>query len=110
MARRADRRSLSRRCCGFTSCGDGSRRAIRPFKRRFKTSRIFAGLGSDNRIPDESTILRIRHLLERNQLTNQNLVLLNDLLYVKGLMVRSSQCSPTWATAGRTSGRMQSQV
>ena len=30
--------------------------------------REFAGLGWDSRLPDESTILRFRHLLEKNQL------------------------------------------
>lgn len=32
--------------------------------------REFAGLGWDSRIPDESTILRFRHLLEKNKLTD----------------------------------------
>ncbi len=47
-------------------------------------SREFAGLGWDSRISDESAILRLRHLLERNQLTDQILVLVNDLLLDKG--------------------------
>ena len=51
--------------------------------------REFAGLGWDSRIPDESTILRFRHLLERHQLTDQILALVNDLLRSKGLMLKA---------------------
>ena len=51
--------------------------------------REFAGLGWDSRIPDESTILRFRHLLERHQLTDQILNLVNDLLRDKGLMLKA---------------------
>ena len=51
--------------------------------------REFAGLGWDSRIPDESTILRFRHLLEKHQLTDQILALVNDLLRDKGLMLKA---------------------
>ncbi len=51
--------------------------------------REFAGLGWDSRIPDESTILRFRHLLERNQLAEQILALVNDLLRDQGLMLKA---------------------
>jgi IS5 family transposase len=51
--------------------------------------REFAGLGWDSRIPDESTILRFRHLLERHQLTEQMLALVNNLLRDKGLMLKA---------------------
>ena len=51
--------------------------------------REFAGLGWDSRIPDESTILRFRHLLERNQLSDQILALVNELLRDKGLMLKA---------------------
>ncbi|MDR6504119.1 hypothetical protein J2785_007314 [Burkholderia ambifaria] len=52
--------------------------------------RKFAGL--DNwmvRLPDESTILRFRHLLEKHKLAAQILVLVNDILRDKGLMLRA---------------------
>ena len=51
--------------------------------------REFAGLGWDTRIPDESTILRFRHLLEKHKLTDQILTLVNDLLRAKGLMLKA---------------------
>jgi len=51
--------------------------------------REFAGLGWDSRIPDESTILRFRHLLEKHQLTDQILAHVNDLLSGKGLMLKA---------------------
>ena len=52
--------------------------------------REFAGL--DNwmtRLPDESTILRFRHLLEKHKLAAQMLVVINDMLRDKGLMLRA---------------------
>ena len=50
--------------------------------------REFAGLGWDGRLPDESTILRFRHLLERHKLAEQILVV-NDLLSGKGLWLKA---------------------
>ncbi len=51
--------------------------------------REFASLGWDSRIPDESTILRFRHLLEKNKLTEQILATVNDVLRNKGLMLKA---------------------
>lgn len=51
--------------------------------------REFAGLSWDSRIPDESTILRFRHLLEKHKLTDQILVVVNDLLRDKGLLLKA---------------------
>ena len=51
--------------------------------------REFAGLTWDSRIPDESTILRFRHLLEKHKLTDQILAAVNDLLRDKGLMLKA---------------------
>ena len=52
--------------------------------------RDFAGLGGwDDRLPDESTILRFRHVLERNQLAEQILTTINTLLHGRGLMLKS---------------------
>ena len=51
--------------------------------------REFASLSWDSRIPDESTILRFRHLLEKHKLTDQILAAVNDLLRDKGLMLKA---------------------
>ena len=50
----------------------------------------FAGLeaGEDN-LPDESTILRFRHLLEQNNLSLQILATVNATLTPKGLLLKS---------------------
>jgi IS5 family transposase len=51
--------------------------------------RDFAGLGWDSRLPDESTILRFRHLLEKHKLADQILGVVNDLLRDKGLLLKT---------------------
>ncbi len=52
--------------------------------------RDFAGLGGwDDRLPDESTILRLRHVLEKHKLAERILATVNLLLGAKGLMLRS---------------------
>ncbi|MER2551699.1 MAG: IS5 family transposase [Thauera sp.] len=51
--------------------------------------REFAGLGWDTRLPDESTILRFRHLLERHKLAEQILAAVNGVLLGKGLMLKA---------------------
>jgi IS5 family transposase len=52
--------------------------------------RDFAGLGGwDDRLPDESTILRFRHILEKHKLAERILATVNLLLGAKGLMLRS---------------------
>ena len=51
--------------------------------------REFAGLGWDSRLPDESTILRLRHLLEKHKLADQILGVINDLLRDKGLLLKT---------------------
>ena len=51
--------------------------------------REFAGLDNwTSRLPYETTILRFRHLLEKHKLAPQILVVINDLLRAKGLMLR----------------------
>jgi len=49
--------------------------------------REFAGLGLDSRLPDESTILRFRHLLELHKLAEQMLATVDALLIAKGLLL-----------------------
>jgi IS5 family transposase len=52
--------------------------------------RDFAGLGGwDDRLPDETTILRFRHLLEKHDLAPRILEVVNDVLRAKGLMLRA---------------------
>ncbi|MDH6147953.1 MULTISPECIES: IS5 family transposase [Paraburkholderia] len=52
--------------------------------------REFAGLdGGMVRLPDESTILRFRHLLETHGLAVQMLALVNEILTEKGLMLKT---------------------
>jgi transposase, IS5 family len=52
--------------------------------------RDFAGLdGGMTRLPDESTILRFRHLLETHGLAVQMLALVNEILVEKGLMFKA---------------------
>jgi IS5 family transposase len=52
--------------------------------------REFASLDNwSTRLPDESTILRFRHLLEKHKLAAQILIVVNDLLSNKGLMLRA---------------------
>ena len=52
--------------------------------------RDFAGLGGwDERVPDESTILRFRRVLEKHKLAQQVLQTINELLQAKGLMLRA---------------------
>ena len=52
--------------------------------------REFAGLDAGmTRLPDETTILRFRHLLEKHQLAGPMLAMVNELLRGQGLMLRA---------------------
>ena len=50
--------------------------------------REYAGIGEEDRIPDETTILNFRHLLERYNLGKEMLNTINRQLREKGLIVR----------------------
>jgi IS5 family transposase len=50
--------------------------------------RDFAGLNWETRLPDETTILRFRRLLEEHKLAPQILAVVNELLSAKGLLLR----------------------
>ena len=50
--------------------------------------RDFAGLNWETRLPDETTILRFRRLLEKHKLAPQILAAVNELLSAKGLLLR----------------------
>jgi IS5 family transposase len=49
--------------------------------------REFAQLGAHGRLPDESTILRFRHRLEKHKLADQILATVNALLIERGLLL-----------------------
>jgi IS5 family transposase len=51
--------------------------------------REFAGLGGSPRIPDETTILRFRHLLEKHDLAAQVMATINAGLAQQGLMLKT---------------------
>ena len=51
--------------------------------------REFAQLDAHGRLPDESTILRFRHRLEKHKLAEQILATVNDLLTAKGLLLKA---------------------
>ena len=52
--------------------------------------REFAGLDNwTSRLPDETTILRFRHLLEKHKLAPQILLVVKNLLRAEGLMLRA---------------------
>ncbi len=51
--------------------------------------REFAQLEEYGRLPDESTVLRFRHRLERHKLADQILATVNDLLSQRGLLLKA---------------------
>ena len=53
--------------------------------------REFAQLNAYERMPDESTILRFRHRLEKHKLANAILATVNDLLGAQGLLIRQGR-------------------
>jgi IS5 family transposase len=55
-----------------------------------ESMRRFAGVElSEDPVPDETTILRFRHLLEQHQLTEQMFALVRGLLESKGLLIKT---------------------
>ena len=65
--------------------------------------REFAGLDWDSRLPDETTILRFRRLLEKHKLGVEILKLVNDLLRDKGLLLRAGTVVDATLIAAPTS-------
>ena len=51
--------------------------------------REFTQLDAHGRVPDESTILRFRHRLERHKLADQILTAVNELLAAQGLLLKA---------------------
>ncbi|WP_374491773.1 IS5 family transposase [Brachymonas sp.] len=70
--------------------------------------REFANLGWDKRLPDESTILRFRHLLEAHKLAEPILATVNELLRDKGLMLKAGTVVDATLIAAPSSTKNQS--
>jgi IS5 family transposase len=51
--------------------------------------RKFVGLNYEGRLPDGSTILRFRRRLEEHKLAEQILATVNEMLQVKGLLLKA---------------------
>jgi IS5 family transposase len=69
----------------------------------------FAGLASGaSRVPDETTILRFRHLLEKHDLAVDMLRVVNDLLQHKGLMLKSGTAVDATLISAPSSTKNQS--
>lgn len=61
--------------------------------------REFAGLTWETRLPDETTILWFRRLLEEHKLAPQILAVVNELLGAKGLLLRTGTVVDATLTA-----------
>jgi IS5 family transposase len=65
--------------------------------------REFAQLEEFGRLPDESTILRFRHRLEKHKLAEQILSVVNELLTKKGLLLKAGTAVDATLIAAPTS-------
>ncbi len=65
--------------------------------------REFAQLDEFSRLPDESTILRFRHRLEKHKLAEQILATVNELLSRRGLLLKTGTVVDATLTAAPTS-------
>ena len=65
--------------------------------------RQFAQLEEFARLPDESTILRFRHRLEKHKLSEQILAVVNDLLTQRGLLLKTGTVVDATLIAAPTS-------
>ena len=65
--------------------------------------REFAQLQEFGRLPDESTILRFRHRLEKHKLTEQILLTVNELLTERGLLLKAGTAVDATLIAAPTS-------
>ena len=63
----------------------------------------FAQLPELSRLPDESTILRFRHRLEKNKLTEQILATVNEILTERGLLLKTGTVVDATLIAAPTS-------
>lgn len=65
--------------------------------------REFAQLEEFSRLPDESTILRFRHRLEKHKLAEQMLLTVNELLTQRGLLLKAGTAVDATLIAAPTS-------
>lgn len=65
--------------------------------------REFAQLPELSRLPDESTILRFRHRLEKHKLTEQILATVNEILTARGLLLKTGTVVDATLIAAPTS-------
>ena len=65
--------------------------------------REFAQLQEFSRLPDESTILRFRHRLEKHKLAEQILSVVNELLSQRGLLIKAGTAVDATLIAAPTS-------
>ena len=72
--------------------------------------RGFAGLNWDTPVPDETTILRFRRLLEEHKLSAEILALINELLSAKGLLLRAGTVVDATLIAARFRLQLQAPV
>lgn len=90
--RAGGRRLVCRRCCECDACSSGSLSdpGMEEALYDMESMRRFAGfeLGEDA-LPDETTILNFRRLLETHKLTDQMFALVRELLDAKGLLLKS---------------------
>jgi len=70
--------------------------------------REFAQLDEYTRLPDESTILRFRHRLEKHKLSEQILASVNELLTQRGLLLKTGTVVDATLTAAPTSTKNKS--
>ena len=72
--------------------------------------REFAGLNWDTPVPDETTILRFRRLLEEHKLSAEILALITELLSAKGLLLRAGTVVDATLIAARFRLQLQAPV
>ena len=65
--------------------------------------REFAQLGEFGRLPDEFTILRFRHRLEKHKLAEQILSVVNELVSKQGLLLKAGTAVDSTLIAAPTS-------
>jgi len=72
--------------------------------------REFAQLDEFARLPDESTILRFRHRLEKHKLAEQILLTVNELLTQRGLLLKAGTAVDATLIAAPTSTKNKSKA
>jgi IS5 family transposase len=70
----------------------------------------FAQLSAFGRLPDESTILRFRHRLEKHKLADQILATVNELLEQRGLLLRAGTAVDATLFAASSSSKGKDRV